>query len=177
MRACGLFGAGWEFDRTLYLRSTRMLHDGALSERRDDDLCIRRGPVGRVGNRSEKPHPSHTEGPFDCAQDKWGTQRRGLNASEAGEVVSFRYVVVKGTTETKRMGHPPYPRSDRPSSENKRVLHFARAMTGIMEGIGAIRAIDLIRLRQHGTSCGCVLCEIEKWEKLQRTLSPIVGTC
>jgi len=44
--------------------------------------------VSKFGIRQiEKPHPSHTEEPFDCAQDKWGTQRHGLNASEAGEVL------------------------------------------------------------------------------------------
>jgi hypothetical protein len=64
-----------------------------------------------------------------------------------------------------------YPQSDRPSSEKKRALHFARAMAGIMEGIGVVRAIDLIRLRKHGANCGCVQCEIEKWEKLQDALS------
>lgn len=55
-----------------------------------------------------------------------------------------------------------YPRSERPSSESKRVLHFARAMAGIMEGVGSVRAIDLIRLQEHGTPCGCVECEIKK---------------
>ncbi len=52
----------------------------------------------------KRPHPSHTEGR--------GTQRRGLNASEAGELVSFCYVVVKATTETERVGHPPNMQSD-----------------------------------------------------------------
>jgi len=64
-----------------------------------------------------------------------------------------------------------YPRSDRPSSEKKRVLHFARAMAGIMKGIGAVRAIDLIRLRKHGTKCGCVQCEIKNSERLREWLS------
>jgi hypothetical protein len=68
-----------------------------------------------------------------------------------------------------------YPGSDRPSSENKRVLHFARAMAGIMEGIGSIRAIDLIRLRQHGTACGCVQCETERQQKLHAFLSEVLG--
>ena len=63
-----------------------------------------------------------------------------------------------------------YPRSDRPSSEQKRVLHFARAMAGIMEGIEPARAIDLIRLRRHGDTCGCVQCETEKSKRLQETL-------
>lgn len=59
--------------------------------------------ISKSGNRQiKKLHPSHTEEAFDCAQDKWGTQRRGLNASEASEVVLFRHFVVK--KQPKRRG-------------------------------------------------------------------------
>jgi len=53
-----------------------------------------------------------------------------------------------------------YPAATRPSSEDKRILHFSRAMAGALLGLGAARAIDLIRLRRHGRGCGCVACEI-----------------
>lgn len=68
-----------------------------------------------------------------------------------------------------------YPASDRPSSEKKRVLHFARAMAGTMEGIGAARAIDLIRLLKHGATCHCVQCEIDKSDRLQEALFNLLG--
>jgi hypothetical protein len=68
-----------------------------------------------------------------------------------------------------------YPNSDRPSSETKRVLHFARAMAGIMEGIGPIRALDLIRLRKHGARCGCVVCEIQRRRKMAKGPLGIIG--
>jgi len=54
-----------------------------------------------------------------------------------------------------------YPSSGRPASEKKRILHFARAMAGIMEGIGAVRAIDLFRLLRHGNKCRCVQCDLK----------------
>jgi hypothetical protein len=77
--------------------------------------------------------------------------------------------------------HYRYPHSDRPSSEAKRVLHFARAMAGIMEGVGPIRAIDIIRLSKHGLRCPCVSCEIKRNRKLARALSraadPILDKC
>lgn len=64
-----------------------------------------------------------------------------------------------------------YPTSDRPSSEEKRVLHFARAMAGIMEGIGSVRAIDLIRLQKHGRACSCVQCDFAKLTQMREALA------
>jgi hypothetical protein len=51
-----------------------------------------------------------------------------------------------------------YPKSDRPSSERKRIVHFARVMAGITVGISPARAIDLFRNMQHRANCDCVSC-------------------
>jgi hypothetical protein len=61
-----------------------------------------------------------------------------------------------------------YPGSSRASSAPKRILHFARAMVGIMVGIGPARAIDLIRTRKHGRRCKCVQCHMGRWNRLQK---------
>jgi hypothetical protein len=61
-----------------------------------------------------------------------------------------------------------YPKSKRPSSEEKRVLHFARAMSGIMTEIGPVRAIDLIRTLKHNNECGCTKCHVDRWSVLER---------
>lgn len=63
-----------------------------------------------------------------------------------------------------------YPKSKRPSSEEKRVLHFARAMAGTMTGIGPVRAIDLIRTLPHQNGCGCTKCHLAHWKLLERTI-------
>lgn len=55
------------------------------------------------------------------------------------------------------------PSSARPSREDNKILHFARAMAGIMVGTGAIRAIDLIRLRHDcRRSVNCQCCRIAR---------------
>jgi hypothetical protein len=54
-----------------------------------------------------------------------------------------------------------YPKSKRPSSEKKRIVHFARVMAGITVGISAARAIDLLRNMKHGANCDCVSCSVE----------------
>jgi hypothetical protein len=59
-----------------------------------------------------------------------------------------------------------YPVSSRPSSEQKRIIHFSRAMAGIMQGIGPARAIDLLRDLDHGKNCPCVTCAVEKQSAL-----------
>jgi hypothetical protein len=63
-----------------------------------------------------------------------------------------------------------YPGSTRPSSTEKRVLHFARAMAGITVGIGCARAIDVIRTMKHGHKCPCRRCENLRWTSLEVTL-------
>jgi hypothetical protein len=63
-----------------------------------------------------------------------------------------------------------YPISDRPSSEMKRVIHFSRAMAGIMEGIEAATAIDHFRLLEHGERCHCTLCSIARNKKFEKEL-------
>lgn len=63
-----------------------------------------------------------------------------------------------------------YPQSNRPSSEIKRVIHFARAMAGITEGISGVTAIDRIRLLRHRKRCPCISCAIERNKKLQKDL-------
>jgi hypothetical protein len=55
-----------------------------------------------------------------------------------------------------------YPKSNRPSSEKKRILHFARAMAGITQGISAARGIDLLRNLEHGKNCPCVSCMVKR---------------
>ncbi|MGH9715637.1 MAG: hypothetical protein ACRD4R_02760 [Candidatus Acidiferrales bacterium] len=70
-----------------------------------------------------------------------------------------------------------YPGSNRPSSEMKRVIHFSRAMAGIMtEDIGAVRAIDLFRLLEHGERCQCTLCSIERNEKLEKAIRALLAS-
>ena len=61
-----------------------------------------------------------------------------------------------------------YPASERPSSEEKRVLHFARAMAGIMTGISPARAIDLIRAMKHGERCECTKCHVSRWDRFEQ---------
>jgi hypothetical protein len=68
-----------------------------------------------------------------------------------------------------------YPGSDRPSSQEKQILHFARAMAGIMTGIGPARAVDLIRTMKHGKGCGCTKCHIERWNVVQRAIKKTIG--
>jgi hypothetical protein len=68
----------------------RMRASSALGSRRTGAV---RQIVGLHALNRKRPALPTAEG--------WGTQRRGLNASEAGEVGSFRYVAVKATTETK----------------------------------------------------------------------------
>lgn len=69
-----------------------------------------------------------------------------------------------------------YPASPRPSSEIKRVIHFSRAMAGIMEGIGAARAIDLFRALRHGERCQCTLCSIERNRRLEKALRALLAS-
>ena len=56
-----------------------------------------------------------------------------------------------------------YPKSNRPSSEEKRILHFARAMAGITQGISPARGIDLLRNLEHGKNCQCVSCMAKRY--------------
>jgi hypothetical protein len=49
-----------------------------------------------------------------------------------------------------------YPNSKRPSSEEKRIMHFSRAMAGVMTGIGPSRAIDVIRTMKHEKNSRCI---------------------
>jgi hypothetical protein len=65
-----------------------------------------------------------------------------------------------------------YPASDRPSSTEKRVLHFARAMAGIEIRISPVRAIDRIRTMKHGDECPCTMCEIARWRGIRDLLGP-----
>lgn len=69
-----------------------------------------------------------------------------------------------------------YARSNRPSSELKRVIHFSRAMAGIMEGISAARAIDRIRMLEHGDQCQCVSCTIERHKRFDVALDELANT-
>ena len=55
-----------------------------------------------------------------------------------------------------------YPASSRPSSDQKRILHFSRAMAGVMEDISSARAIDLIRGLHHGRKCPCMGCDLRR---------------
>ncbi len=60
-----------------------------------------------------------------------------------------------------------YPKSERPTSELKRMIHFARALAGTMEGIGGARAIDLIRHMNHRLkTCPCLKCALERSQEL-----------
>jgi hypothetical protein len=61
-----------------------------------------------------------------------------------------------------------YPKSKRPSSEEKRVLHFARAMSGTMTEIGPVRAIDVIRTLKHDNECGCTKCHVDRWNSFEK---------
>jgi hypothetical protein len=61
-----------------------------------------------------------------------------------------------------------YPGSQRQSSEEKRILHFARTMAGVMTGIGSARAVDLIRTMKHGEECNCVKCHVGRWNVFER---------
>jgi hypothetical protein len=96
-----------------------------------------------------------------------------LNANRIGRpyVVKLR----ENPDEFLKSKYYRHPHSERPSSEAKRILHFARAMAGIMEGIGPIRAIDLIRLSKHGLRCRCVSCEIRRNRELARAFSRASG--
>lgn len=96
-----------------------------------------------------------------------------LNANRIGRpyVVKLR----ENPDEFLKSKYYRYPSSERPSSEAKRILHFARAMAGITEGIGPIRAIDVIRLSKHGLRCGCVTCEIKRNRDLARASSRAAG--
>jgi hypothetical protein len=60
-----------------------------------------------------------------------------------------------------------YPGSERPSSVEKCVIHFARAMAGIEIGISPARAIDRIRTMKHGDECACMMCEIARWKSIE----------
>ena len=69
-----------------------------------------------------------------------------------------------------------YPSSPRPSGEIKRVIHFSRAMAGIMEGLAAARAIDLFRLLEHDERCPCTLCSIERNKKVEKALRKLLAS-
>jgi hypothetical protein len=68
-----------------------------------------------------------------------------------------------------------YPKSNRPSSERKRIVHFARVMAGVMTGISPARAVDLLRNMNHGAKCQCVSCRVERNEKLQKLINKHLG--
>jgi len=63
-----------------------------------------------------------------------------------------------------------YPRSLRPSSDQKRLDHFARGMAGVDAHIGPITAIDLLRRVRHGPRCQCWRCEGKRWQELLRKM-------
>jgi len=63
-----------------------------------------------------------------------------------------------------------YPRSLRPSSDQKRLDHFARGMAGVDVHISPITAIDLLRRIKHGLRCKCWRCENKRLEEAMRYL-------
>jgi hypothetical protein len=63
---------------------------------------------------------------------------------------------------------PYYPR--RESGDLKRVTFFARAMAGIAVGISPSTAVDRLRKLKHGPKCPCVHCDMERWDRMDRTV-------
>jgi hypothetical protein len=59
-----------------------------------------------------------------------------------------------------------YPRRD--SSDEKRVIFFARAMAGITLGISPSTSVDRLRKLKHGTRCPCVQCDLKRWDRIER---------
>lgn len=53
-----------------------------------------------------------------------------------------------------------YPRSNRPSSDDRRILFFARAMAGITLGRSPNTAIRMLGATRHGPNCPCPLCHL-----------------
>lgn len=91
-----------------------------------------------------------------------------LNARENGR--PYTTVVKEKADEFLRCKQYRYPQSDRPSSEIKRVIHFTRAMAGIMADVSPATAIDRFRFLKHGKRCPCVLCSIVRKKKLDKAL-------
>jgi hypothetical protein len=55
-------------------------------------------------------------------------------------------------------GDSRYPKSNRPSSDGKRVEYFARVMAGITLRIPPATAIDKLRKVKHDSKCNCWRC-------------------
>jgi hypothetical protein len=51
-----------------------------------------------------------------------------------------------------------YPKSNRPSSDGKRIEYFARVMAGITLRIPPATAIDKLRKMKHDSTCNCWRC-------------------
>jgi len=58
----------------------------------------------------------------------------------------------------KAKNDPRYPRSDRPSSDDKRLEFFPAVMAGITEERSPLTAVDLLRKHKHSDACYCRRC-------------------
>lgn len=57
-----------------------------------------------------------------------------------------------------------YPESNRPTSDDKKIIHFSRAMAGrsLAKAISSASAIDLLRRVKHGRRCECPVCRVQE---------------
>lgn len=73
-------------------------------------------------------------------------------------------VILRGIREGKKYR---FPTSDRETSSEKRLIHFASALAGIECGISAASAIDKLRKLNHGRGCPCAPCVLERESRIE----------
>jgi len=75
----------------------------------------------------------------------------------------------------KIMRNDRYPRSPRPSSDEKRLDFFARGMAGVDVGISPLTAIDRLRKMKHTRTCECWRCYWKRMKEFERFMSKVLS--
>ena len=60
-----------------------------------------------------------------------------------------------------------FPKSNRPTSKAKQLIHIARAMAGIESGDRPATSIQRLRLLKHGEECPCAPCWLERYSEVE----------